>query len=62
MNLNLYNVYRTFTKVINGKGVIRTGSIQKKIGSRNLQTELGFGEKGRSEIVCRSGDWNQVPP
>jgi hypothetical protein len=48
--------------MINGKGVIRTGSIQKKIGSRNLQTELGFGEKGRSEIVCRSGDWNQVPP
>jgi len=48
--------------VINEKGVIRTGSIQKKTGNRNLQTELGFGEKGRSEMVYKSGGWNQVPP
>jgi hypothetical protein len=50
-----------FTKVINRKGVIRTGSIQKKIGNTNLQRELGSGEKYRSEMVCKSGDWDQVP-
>jgi len=47
--------------VINKKGIIRTGSIEKKTGNRNLQTELGV-EKGRSEMVCKSGDWNQMPP
>jgi hypothetical protein len=40
-SLNLPN----FTEVINRKGVIRTGSIQKKIGNTNLQRELGSGEK-----------------
>jgi hypothetical protein len=47
--------------VINRKGVIRTGSIQKKTVNTNLQRELGSGEKYRSEMACKSGDWNMVP-
>jgi hypothetical protein len=60
--LNLYSFFiPKVTEVFIMKGVNRIGSIQKKIIDTNLQRELGFGEKGCSDLVCKSGDWSRVP-
>jgi hypothetical protein len=61
--LHLYNIFITnVTKVISVKGVNRIGSIQKEIRNTDLQRALRFGEKGFSDLVCKSGDRNRVPP